>query len=87
MSGADKEKLPINSESQSKVFDLDDTFTCLMDISEIIRVKKLSIHPHSFWLGVQSIDPFQGFYIADLPKISLGRCDTYIMSLLLFVGE
>jgi hypothetical protein len=45
----------------------------LKDISVIIRVKKLTIHPDSFWLGVQSIDPFQGFYVADLSKISLGR--------------
>jgi hypothetical protein len=34
--------------------------------------EKLTIHP-DFWLGVQSIDPFQGFDIADLSKISLGR--------------
>ena len=40
-----------------------------------------------FYSGIQSIDPFQGFYIADLPKISLGRFDIYIMNLLLFVGE
>ena len=48
----------------SQVFEAADIFTSWMDISEIIRVKKLSIHPDSFRLGIQSIDPFHGFYIA-----------------------
>lgn len=40
---------------------------------------RIKVHPDSFRLGIQSIDPFQGFYIPDLLKTSIGRCDTYII--------
>ena len=62
---------------------MDDIFIFWMAISMIIRVKKPTIHPDSFWLGVQSIDPFQSFYIADLSEILLGRTLVSILHLMI----
>ncbi|MDB4444301.1 hypothetical protein N9174_03085 [bacterium] len=40
----------------SQVFDVDDIFTFEMDISEIIKVKRHSLYPDYFQIGIQTTE-------------------------------